>query len=301
MPPGFAHQMGSDPLPLCSLCISNTCGWGLTPFGGQSRPGDVDIAVIRLPRISNFDDFDPLTTEPGVRLRYVESESQLGDPHAVILPGTKSTMSDLDWLRQSGLAARIVELAADGTHVIGICGGYQMLGQTLHDPDLVESNVRQMSGLGLLPTVTLFQTRKETSQVRGVIRDDRHCSGSLGQIVEGYEIHMGRTSGGQPWLELSRSDDETSAVTDGAASADGRIWGCYLHGLFGNDNFRRHWLNSLGTRGGSTAPVSPSNEPIVHFADTVDAALNRLANQVEAALDMERLEQIVWNQTGVLQ
>lgn len=267
----------------------------------SAQPVDIDIAVIRLPRISNFDEYDSLATEAGVRLRYVKSISQIGHPHVVILPGTKSTMSDLDWLRQTGLALRIVELAAVGTHVVGICGGYQMLGKTLHDPDLVESDVREMSGLGLLPTVTVFQTHKATSQVRGVIRGTRHCPGSLGQIVEGYEIHMGRTSGGQPWLELSRSDDETSTVTDGAASEDGRIWGCYLHGLFGNDNFRRHWLNSLRARSGSEASASQSTEPIVDFVDTVNASLNRLANHVERALNMERLEQIVWNQAGVLQ
>ncbi|MDB5339714.1 MAG: hypothetical protein JWN70_5333 [Planctomycetaceae bacterium] len=268
---------------------------------GSARPGDIDIAVIRLPRISNFDDFDPLATAAGVRLRYVESVSQLGQPHAVILPGTKSTMSDLDWLRQTGLASRIVELAAVGTHVVGICGGYQMLGRILRDPELVESDVEQMSGLGLLPTVTVFQTSKDTNQVRGVIRDDRNCPGGLGQVVEGYEIHMGRTFGGRPWLELSRSEDELSAVSDGAASDDGRIWGCYLHGLFGNDGFRQCWLKSLRKHSESESPLSQPIEPIGEFANAVEASLNRLANQVEEALNMERLEQIVWNQAGVLQ
>lgn len=267
----------------------------------SAKPGDIDIAVVRLPRISNFDDFDPLAAEENVRLRYVESVSQLGYPHVIILPGTKSTMSDLGWLRKSGLAAQIVDLAAVGTRVVGICGGYQMLGKTLHDPQLVESDVQQMTGLGLLPTVTIFQSRKETSQSRGVICDARHCPGGLGQFVEGYEIHMGRTSGGRPWLELSHHFDNLSSVIDGAVSDDGRIWGCYLHGLFGNDSFRQNWLNSLGTRDGSDNDVGQSLGSTGQFADAVEASLNRLANHVEAAINMERLEQIVWNRTGLLQ
>lgn len=263
------------------------------------QPGDIDIAVIRLPRISNFDDFDPLATEAAVCLRYVDSLSQLGNPDVVILPGTKSTMSDLDWLRTTGLASRIIELAANGTEVVGICGGYQMLGQTLHDPEMVESGVRQMSGLGLLPTETVFQPRKETAQVRAQIRDARHCGGGVGQVVQGYEIHMGQTTGGQPWLELLRLDDEATTA-DGATSADGQVWGCYLHGLFGNDEFRLRWLNSLGIQGDSLASANRTTEPAVHFADAIDASLNRLADQVESALDMDQLEQIVWKPAGVL-
>lgn len=260
--------------------------------------GEIDIAVIRLPRISNFDDFDPLATERGVTLRYVDSISQLGQPRVVILPGTKSTMADLQWLQESGIARRIEELAAAGSSVVGICGGYQMLGQSLHDPELVESDVREMSGLRLLPTITVFQPRKETRQVRGVIRMARHCPGVLGQTVEGYEIHMGRTSGGTAWVDFERKAGETSPVSDGAVSDDGSVWGCYLHGLFANDDFRRHWLASLRVASGSP---HESAEPAVRFADAVDASLNRLADQVQGALDLERLEQIIGLTMGVLQ
>ena len=266
------------------------------------KTGNLDIAVIRLPRISNFDDFAPLAAEAGLSVRYVDVASRLGRPHAIVLPGTKSTMSDLDWLRQTGLASSIVELARQGTHVVGICGGYQMLGQTLHDPEQIESRVIEMLGLGLLPTVTVFAPHKETHQVRGVIHDDRHCPGARSQVVEGYEIHVGRTSGGQPWLELMRHDDEKSAVHDGATSDDGRVWGCYLHGLFNNDGFRRHWLNSLAQHFGSEAPHHEQYDDAdeTHgFPERLDASLNRLADHVEAALDTERLEQIVWNQTGI--
>lgn len=267
----------------------------------SAQPGEIDIAVVRLPRISNFDDFDPLAAEPGVRVRYVETVAQLGSPDVVILPGTKSTMADLDWLQKAGLGARIVDLAADGTHVAGICGGYQMLGQVLQDPELVESDVRQMPGLGLLPTTTVFQSRKETRQVCGVIRDARHCPGAAGQQVTGYEIHLGQTSGSQPWLQLTPGNSG-SMVADGAVSGDGRIWGCYLHGLFGNDGFRRHWLCTVRGQVASqrSMPTGRAESPFTPFTETVDASLNRLADRVESALNMERLEQIVWNQTEVL-
>ena len=126
----------------------------------------LDIAVIRLPRISNFDDFAPLAAEPNVRVRYVDSLARLGNPSAIILPGTKSTLADLAWLQEAGLAERIFALAAQGTPIVGICGGYQMLSQTLSDPEQVESNVTDMLGLGLLPTTTVFAPHKETHQVR---------------------------------------------------------------------------------------------------------------------------------------
>jgi adenosylcobyric acid synthase len=158
-----------------------------------------------------------------------------------------------------------------------------------------------MPGLGLLPTVTVFSSRKETYQVRGLIVDDPHCPGGRGQVVEGYEIHMGQTSGGKPWLELTRPGNVKSRVKDGASTDDGTVWGCYLHGLFGNDDFRRRWLNSLSQRFGLDAVKHGMQEeggPVQRVAADLDVSLNRLANHVEAALDRERLEQIVWNPTG---
>ncbi|HUG71022.1 MAG TPA: cobyric acid synthase [Pirellulaceae bacterium] len=267
-----------------------------------SQQGDLDIAVIRLPRISNFDDFAPLAAEAGVSVRYVDLMSRLGRPHAVILPGTKSTMSDLEWLRQTGLAGRIGELASQGTHVVGICGGYQMLGQSLRDPQQIESSVAEMPGLGLLPTVTVFAPSKETHQVRGVVHADGHCPGARGQAVDGYEIHMGHTSGGEPWLELARGNDGHSSVQDGAVSNNGRVWGCYLHGLFVNNGFRRAWLNAL-TRHYELEVVPRTQCDSAGqqgMSDRLDASLNRLADGVEAALDLQRLEEIVSNTEGIV-
>lgn len=248
--------------------------------------GEIEIVVIRLPRISNFDDFDPLAGESGVRVRYVDEVAALGRPDAIILPGTKSTISDLQWLRHQGLAEAIQRLATSGVAVAGICGGYQMLGSTIHDPDHVEASVDSVPGLALLPVETLFQGEKATHQVEALIKGGVGWLGSLsGQTVSGYEIHMGQTGNGKTglWLEIQRRGNRPVAVPDGEISADGRVWGCYLHGLFANPHFRRAWLASLGWRGGAeTAP-----------ADPLALAMDRLADTFEEAFAMKELDRII--------
>lgn len=255
----------------------------------------IDIAVIRLPRISNFDDFAPLAAEPQVNLRYVDSAAKLGEPQVIILPGTKSTMADLAWLRESGLAAQILELAERRTHIVGVCGGYQMLGTSLRDPLHVESPQPEAPGLGLLPVVTEFAAQKETHQIRGRITLDRHSPGARDEAVAGYEIHMGQTTGGETWLELTRRSSGASCVLDGAVSPDGRIWGSYVHGLFANDGFRRRWLSSIARVTASTVPVAGA---AARYETNLEASLDRLADGVEAALDMSQLTEIIWNSTA---
>lgn len=248
----------------------------------QAEEGEIDLAVIHLPLISNFDDFDPLAEEPGVHVRYVTTAQELGHPHAVILPGSKSTIADLAWLREQGLAQRIQQFAAEGGAVVGICGGYQMLGQLIRDPDHVESSRDEVSGLGLLPTVTTFRGTKATYRVQARITAHQAWLAALqGQACVGYEIHMGRTEGATPWLEISQRGEEPVAVPDGALTHDGRIWGCYLHGLFENGAFRRAWLQSLGWE----APCLAE-----HVRSRQEAGFERLADAVEAALDMRLLE-----------
>jgi adenosylcobyric acid synthase len=267
-------------------------GLGRTPAAlASAKP--IDIVVIQLPRISNFDDFAPLAAEANVSVRYVDRTSRLGDPDVVILPGTKSTMSDLEWLQQTGLAGGIQRLAESGAHVVGICGGYQMLGQTLRDPQHVESSVEAMPGLGMLPTTTTFAPEKETFQVRGRVLEGSPCAGLVGQPIEGYEIHMGRTHGGSPWLELTRHGSKAIA-RDGASARDGRIWGCYVHGLFASDAFRREWLETVkGQRGVPSAQPDTSEREALSFASRQEASLERLANAVESALDWPTIEQII--------
>ena len=133
----------------------------------------IDIAILRLPHIANFDDFDPLAREPGVRLRYVQGAADLGHPDAIVVPGTKSTMADLAWLRERGLDKGLKRVAEAGGAIVGICGGFQMLGVTLHDPDAVESPTPVMPGLGLLPIETTFATAKLTQQASALV-----CAGA---------------------------------------------------------------------------------------------------------------------------
>jgi adenosylcobyric acid synthase len=255
-----------------------------------AEPGDLlDIAVLRLPHIANFDDFDPLAREPGVRVRYVQNAAALGRPHALLVPGTKSTMADLAWVRERGLDREIRRLAEAGIAIVGICGGFQMMGRTIRDPQNVESSLQMMPGLGLLPVETSFADAKITQQVSARVLDAPGWFRSArGQALEGYEIHMGRTVGGQAWLEIQPPPDQGPPRSDGATSPEGRIWGCYLHGLFANTAFRRAWLSSLkdGVRVGPQTEGAPS-------VLELDAALDRLADAVEAALDMERLQDIV--------
>jgi adenosylcobyric acid synthase len=254
-----------------------------SPSPGGPAAGQVDIAVVRLPRISNFDDFDPLALEPGVRLRYVDSPQALGRPQAIILPGTKSTIADLAWLHERGLSAAIGALARRGACVVGICGGYQMLGTAVRDPDRVESGRESLDGLGLLPVETTFAGRKATYRSRARVAGTGGFLDELrGETVEGYEIHMGRTQGAAPIIEIVEREGQAVHQPDGAASGDGRIFGVYLHGLFDNDNFRRAWLRGLGLRASGEG-----------FRQLQNLAFDRLADAAEAALDIACLDRIV--------
>ncbi|MEN6409339.1 MAG: cobyric acid synthase [Anaerolineaceae bacterium] len=249
------------------------------------EPSRIDIAVLSLPRIANFDDFDSLRAEPGVSLRYVKMAAEFGSPRAVIIPGTKSTIADLDWLRQTGLADAVVKFAENGGSVVGICGGYQMLGNAILDPGRVESTRTHVPGLGLLNTQTQFQVQKSTCQARGLVRaGNGWFQIAAGQPVEGYEIHMGETTvNGESWLEIVDRNGQSVQILDGAANESGRVWGCYLHGIFENDAFRHAWLESLGWKG-----VGTSRQQMF------EASLETLAESVEEALDMQKLEEIIW-------
>jgi adenosylcobyric acid synthase len=246
----------------------------------------VDVAVIRLPRISNFDDFDPLKVEPGVRLHFVERLGELQKPAAIIIPGSKTTLADLAWLHESGLAARIVALARAGTPVVGICGGYQMLGRSIADPDGIEASPgAQAAGLGLLPVVTVFTGTKQTVQVTATLRTQAGPLAVLqGSPIRGYEIHMGLSEplhhNLSPFCQIVSPGQ---VHFDGAVSADGRTWGTYLHGIFDNDLLRHAWLRSLGwQRDGQLF--------------NRQQAYNRLADHVRAQLDLNQLHQIIEEQ-----
>lgn len=249
-----------------------------------ASPVQTDIAVLALPRISNFDDFDPLRAEPDVHIRHVDSPAHLGKPHAIIIPGTKSTLADLNWLRQTGLAEALIRFAQNDGTVVGICGGYQMLGQVIRDPFHVESPSSMAEGLGLLPVKTSFAREKSTHQVRAKILNSPPFSQIAGSLIEGYEIHAGRTEGQAHWLEIVSRNGDPVKVPDGSVSSNGKVWGCYLHGLFHNDSFRHQWLKSLGWQGADASHSSRLEE-----------SLERLADAVEGALDMSALDRIIWS------
>ncbi len=233
------------------------------------------IDVVRHSRIANFTDFDALRAEPDVELRFIERPS---DAHAdaLILPGTKSTIADLRELRKSGLAEHVARELARGAEVVGICGGYQMLGRSVHDPAGVESAPDSERGLGLLPVETVFRSEKRTVRARGTHR-------SSGLAVEGYEIHMGETRvhGAAPLVAL-----EPDGRPDGCADASGRVWGTYLHGIFDAPEFRRHFLDGLRARRG-LAPLG------VAAAFSPTRELDRLAQCLEEHIDCAALERIV--------
>lgn len=245
----------------------------------------INIAVIRLPRISNFDDFDPLQAEPGVSVRYIDSPQQIGNASAVILPGSKSTIPDLNWLVSQGLFDALISYALEGGAVVGICGGYQMLGRLIHDPERLESQREVMVGLSLLPTETYFQPVKATHQAQATIQAaDGWLADLRGESLHGYEIHMGETKliGGVPWLEIERRSGEAASVADGAFNHEGKVWGCYLHGIFENERFRRAWLRSLGW-------LSEDYSQLFSLED----AFNRLADHLEASLRLDMLDEII--------
>ncbi|WP_397376576.1 cobyric acid synthase [Paenibacillus sp. p3-SID1389] len=276
----------------------------------QAPSKELDIAVIRYPHISNFTDFDPLAAEPDVSLRYVSKLSELGHPDAVILPGTKDTISDLEFLRRQGLAEAICSLIEEETRtqLVGICGGYQMLGEQLHDPEGVESNEpRSALGLGLLHLATTFLPGKKTVRVHGYTCEDQPISlhsKNRRLPISGYEIHAGSTqqlrdtrplfmlrvneepvqgSGTAPELEQA----ETQTHPEGAARADGRVFGTYLHGVFHNDAWRRAWLDGLRTSKG----LEPLSVTFVS-SSRKEEAFDRLAEQVRRHLRMDLIYDI---------
>lgn len=247
----------------------------------------VDIAVIHLPHISNFTDFTALSQHPALGVRYVRERRDLGQPDLIILPGTKNTMADLLWLRQSGLEGAVKRMAAGGTPMIGICGGYQMLGLTLSDPEGVEQG-GELAGMGLLPIHTVFCGQKERTRVAGAVRPIEGFFAPLsGAAFEGYEIHMGRTQLEENTAPFSRLEDGGTAKEDGAAA--GHILGSYVHGLFDSGALPRRLAELLLERKGIAAEDMEQFDYEAHKERQFDL----LADTVRAALDMDAIYEIM--------
>jgi len=269
----WIHDVGLDAEDSLSLR-------GPRPSATRAPRGDtLDVAVVRLPRIANFTDLDALETEPGVGVRMVDHPGALGDPDLIVVPGTKTTVADLEWLRGTGLDLAVGGARSRGSVILGICGGYQMLGTAIDDQ--VESGRAggPVAGLGWLDVSTVFAADKVTRQRRGRVMGERLC---------GYEIHHGlveRGPGARPW---GRLDDGYGAEDEGATDDGGQVVGTTLHGLFDNDGFRRAFLSDVARR---------RDRPFVaverSFAAARETQIDRLADLVEANLDLAAVDALL--------
>ncbi|MDD5772699.1 MAG: cobyric acid synthase [bacterium] len=239
----------------------------------------IDIAVIYLPHISNFTDFDPLEKEPDVLLRYVRRPEELGSPDIIILPGTKNTIGDLKYLKNSGFAEKIlVTYDLRLVTILGICGGYQMLGRKILDSHSLESNCKKTDGLGVLPVVTSLEKEKILRQVKGKELFS-------GEKIYGYEIHHGRTKviGKYSHLfEINERDGKKVRYFDGIVSGNKQVYGTYLHGIFDNNSFRRDFLNRIRSKKGW--PVLSQTTDF-----NVDMEFDKLADVIRKNIDMDYL------------
>lgn len=242
-------------------------------FGRGREPRLIDIAVIRLPRISNFTDFSPFEHYANVSLRYVERVRDLRAPDMIVLPGTKSTIADLRWLRQSGLEAAIKKAASGGTLVFGVCGGYQMLGRRISDPEQVEAaGVTEIDGMGLLPLETVFQGEKVQTQTNGVFSGVEGLLSALnGKRYAGYEIHMGRSE------------------ARGALISAGNVYGSYVHGIFDEQEVTDTILKALCEKKGASFKALGNFDLKAHKERQYDL----LADAVRAGLDMKLIYRIL--------
>jgi adenosylcobyric acid synthase len=234
-----------------------------------SEAGETIIAVPRLERIANFDDLDPLKREPGVNLVIVQPGQPIPrEARLVILPGSKATRSDLAFLMAQGWDIDIAAHVRAGGHVLGICGGYQMLGQTVADPEGIEGTPGTSAGLGLLDIETILDTQKQ-------LRLENAADAITGLPLSGYHMHMGITSG----PDTARPFANVSDMPEGARDGSGRVMGTYLHGLFAADDFRRDFLARLGIR----------TDPLIDFEADIDATLDKLAAHIETHLDLDAI------------
>ena len=248
---------------------------------------DIQIAVIQTPKISNFTDFDALNYEPDVSVRFVGPGDVIGTPDLIILPGSKNTLADLTYLKNSGLADEIKELAEKGTPVIGICGGNQMLGTAIYDPHHMEGDIEESEGLSLVNSTTTMKDQKTTHQVTFDVENLHFLNGTFsGSELVGYEIHMGDTTPNDDTVKrcftITKRSETPITVVDGFIDGRHQVMGTYIHGVFDNDEFRRFIINQLRLcKGLEETPV------VFHYFKHKNNAYNRLADIVEEHLDMD--------------
>lgn len=252
---------------------------------GDRADGELDIAVIRLPYMSNHTDFNALRLQEDVSLRFVEIGEELGKPDVIIIPGTKNTIHDMQALSKAGMDRKILKCHSNGSVVFGICGGYQMLGKEILDSLRAESENEHSAGLGLLDTVTEFRQNKFTTLSKG--KDN-----IFGTEVRGYEIHMGETlnSGtGYSFITVSERGGKRASGQDGLVNEDRTVFGTYMHGIFDSSEFARSFLNMIRERKG----LAPLENAAPDYWEYKDDQYDKLADIVRANLDMEKLYEIL--------
>ncbi|MCG1011342.1 cobyric acid synthase [Tepidanaerobacter sp. GT38] len=255
------------------------------------KSAEIDIAIIKLPHISNFTDFNALENIKGVSVRYVEHASNIGNPDMVILPGSKNTIEDLLFIRKSGFEKEIHRLYRSGTVIYGICGGYQMLGTEIEDPYHVESNMEKVKGLGLLNMKTTFQKKKVTTRVKASITDNEGIlEGLKGMMVEGYEIHMGTTEYFEncaSYLTIYSILGQNQEKVDGVRNGD--VLGTYIHGIFDNMDFTIGLVNNLRKRKG----LKEVDGAVKSFKEFKEEQYDKLADLLRNNLDMDKIYSIL--------
>lgn len=258
---------------------------------GSAQVDLIDIAVIRLPRISNFTDLNSLEMIPGVSVRYVKSAGELGNPDMIVVPGSKNTISDLLWMRQNGLEAAVLKQAGAGKVVFGICGGYQILGETLSDPSGVETS-GEVRGMGLLPIDTVFMEEKTRTRVSGKFHCEESVFGGLCGVdiqAEGYEIHMGQSElkeGAKPLLTIT--DSVTGETKSDGAYCD-KVFGSYVHGVFDGDGIGAVIVKALAKAKG----VEMEDVATVSYKEYKEKQYDILADSIRANLNMEEIYRIL--------
>jgi len=266
---------------------------------------EIIIKVIYLPHISNFTDFVPLAEYPGVNLSYVKKGMAIGEADAVIIPGTKNTLGDLAAIKSQGWHEEIKELYRNGTAIVGVCGGYQMLGKSITDPQHIEGGIGSSEGLGIMDVHTQIEAEKVTTRVSGRVMEGLPGpAGALsGSPVEGYEIHMGRTVSDRDYpgfVVIRKRLDEDVDIRDGNVSPDGRIFGTYIHGIFDSPNFTSRFIGYLrklkGYKHGvvlnDDAGAGSKQENAFDFAAFKQTEYDRWADVVRKSLDMDKIYEI---------
>jgi len=262
-------------------------GVSLERIERQCIPADkgIHIIVVRLPRIANFTDIDPFRLEPDVSIQYVNTPGSIDGADMVVIPGSKNTIGDLLWLKEMGIDKAIAGYVKKGKRVVGICGGFQMLGRTVKDPYAMESNLEMATGLGLLDVETIMKTKKDRYQVQVVPQ----LMAEKGVQVTGYEIHMGETESNEdPFSIITERNNRPVEIYDGAVSKDGMVWGTYVHGIFDNDTFRMNLLNEL--RASKGLPLRGE----VSFRERREQSIQTMAEKVRSNLNMEKIYGILY-------